>query len=93
MRPHRRHRTGSGEENAPIVTTMGRQQGQRAASHHAPDDSEPTAERVTVEEYMTSEADYVIYCLHVSTYAFAARYTSGTRVLDLGLPQPLSDTN
>lgn len=44
----------------------------------------PTTERVTIDEYVESEGDYVIYSLHKATYEFARLFTEGKKVLDLG---------
>lgn len=45
---------------------------------------EPTGERMILEHYKSSPEDYVIYLLHIATYAFAEQYTRGKRVLDYG---------
>ena len=44
----------------------------------------PTTERVTIDEYVQSEGDYVIYSLHKATYEFARPFIEGRKVLDLG---------
>ncbi|GIG24823.1 class I SAM-dependent methyltransferase [Cellulomonas denverensis] len=43
-----------------------------------------TTERITVGEYQSSEADYLIYVLHAATYDFALPYVTGKEVLDFG---------
>lgn len=45
---------------------------------------EPSGERMIMEHYRSSPEDYVIYLLHVATYRFAEKYTSGKHVLDYG---------
>ena len=45
---------------------------------------EPTGERMILEHYKSSPEDYVIYLLHIATYAFAEQYTRGKHVLDYG---------
>ncbi len=50
----------------------------------APAGDAPTTERITVDEYQSTEGDYLIYVLHAATYDFAKPYVAGKRVLDLG---------
>ncbi|GHS88157.1 hypothetical protein AGMMS50218_11460 [Actinomycetota bacterium] len=45
---------------------------------------EPTTERLTPDEYRSSEGDYLIYVLHAATYDFALPYVRGKTVLDFG---------
>jgi SAM-dependent methyltransferase len=58
----------------------GEGQGTRPPVRHG----HPTTERVTLDEYMASEGNYVIYSLHSATYSFAEGYVPGKDVLDLG---------
>lgn len=46
--------------------------------------AEPTTERITVDEYQSTEGDYLIYVLHSATYDFALPYVAGKEVLDFG---------
>lgn len=48
------------------------------------DDHAATTERITVDEYQSSEGDYLIYVLHAATYDFAKPYVRGKDVLDFG---------
>ncbi|MEV7972708.1 class I SAM-dependent methyltransferase [Cellulomonas sp. NPDC089187] len=57
--------------------------GAERSSEHG-DAESSTTERITVGEYQSSEADYLIYVLHAATYAFARSYVEGKRVLDFG---------
>lgn len=43
-----------------------------------------TTERITVDEYQSTEGDYLIYVLHAATYDFARPYVEGKVVLDFG---------
>ncbi len=45
---------------------------------------EATTERITVDEYQSSEGDYLIYVLHTATYDFARPHVEGKEVLDFG---------
>jgi SAM-dependent methyltransferase len=43
-----------------------------------------TTERITIDEYQSTEGDYLIYVLHTATYDFARPYVEGKVVLDFG---------
>jgi SAM-dependent methyltransferase len=47
-------------------------------------DESATTERITIDEYQSSEGDYLIYVLHAATYDFARPYVEGRTVLDFG---------
>lgn len=52
-----------------------------------PDDqarTEGTTERITIDEYQSTEGDYLIYVLHTATYDFARPYVEDKVVLDFG---------
>ena len=44
----------------------------------------PTTERMTVDAYQSTLGDYLIQLIHVATYHFAKRFTTGRRALDFG---------
>lgn len=47
-------------------------------------ESPETSERITADQYQSTEGDYLIYVLHAATYDFARPYVSGKKVLDFG---------
>lgn len=55
-----------------------------AAGDHEPPRDGGTTERITVDEYQSTEGDYLIYVLHSATYDFALPYVAGKDVLDFG---------
>ncbi|WP_431837321.1 class I SAM-dependent methyltransferase [Cellulomonas sp. Y8] len=46
--------------------------------------AEGTTERITIDEYQSTEGDYLIYVLHTATYDFARPHVVGKEVLDFG---------
>lgn len=46
--------------------------------------TDATTERITIDEYQSTEGDYLIYVLHTATYDFARPYVAGKEVLDFG---------
>jgi SAM-dependent methyltransferase len=46
--------------------------------------TEPTTERLIVENYQSNEESYLIYLIHIATYKHCINFVSGKRVLDYG---------
>jgi ubiquinone/menaquinone biosynthesis C-methylase UbiE len=46
--------------------------------------AKPTTERIIVEDYQSSQENYLIYLIHTETYKFCRSYISGKKVLDYG---------
>lgn len=55
-----------------------------AAGDHEAHRDGGTTERITVDEYQSTEGDYLIYVLHSATYDFALPFVVGKDVLDFG---------
>jgi SAM-dependent methyltransferase len=46
--------------------------------------TEPTTERLIVENYQSNEETYLIYLIHIATYKYCLNLMSGKKVLDYG---------
>jgi 2-polyprenyl-3-methyl-5-hydroxy-6-metoxy-1,4-benzoquinol methylase len=46
--------------------------------------TEPTTERLIVENYQSNEESYLIYLVHIATYRYCINYVAGKKVLDYG---------
>lgn len=46
--------------------------------------TEPTTERIIVENYQSDQESYLLYLMHVATYKYSLPYIDGKKVLDYG---------